>query len=127
MTFPAASASDPLTDLRYSAGTPGLSFSDLLGIWGNALADPATYATWGHIGGFAGFLMNETFLSALSSNSFSSLSRNSILGTIPNMFFVVCIACVLLSIAVAVMELKRTDMLSRVVKKLSILERNEKK
>ena len=101
----------------YGKGAGSLSVADLLSIWGSALTDPSTYTTMAHVGGFLSFLANETFLSSLSSNTFGSLSRNTILGTIPNVFFVVCILCVLLSVAVTVMELKKLDMLRRVVKK----------
>ena len=101
-----------------SASTAGdLSVYDLISIWGGAMVDPSTYTTLTHVDGFFTFVMNETFLSSLSSNSFSSLSRNSILGSIPNIFFVVCIICVLLSVAVAVVELKKLDLLKRIVKK----------
>ena len=81
------------------------------------MIDPSTYTTVAHVDGFFSFLMDETFLSSLSSSSFGSLSRNSILGTIPNIFFVICIICVLLSVAVAVIELRKADMLRRIVKK----------
>jgi hypothetical protein len=114
LTSPTAGASVTLGSTAASA--PGLSFSDLLAKWGSALIDPRTYTTWTHIDGFFGFLMNETFLSAFSSNAFGSLSRSSILGTIPNIFFVVCIISVFLSVAVAVMELSRLDLLNRIIK-----------
>jgi len=101
-----------------SSSTAGdLSVYDLISGWGGAMVDPSTYTTLTHVDGFFAFVMDETFLSSLSSNSFSSLSRNSILGTIPNIFFVICIICVLLSVAVAVIELKKLDMLKRIVKK----------
>jgi hypothetical protein len=116
MSFTAVASEVLAADVK-TASVPSLSFSDLLGKWGSALIDPATYTTWAHIGGFFGFLMNETFLSAFSSNSFGSLSRSSILGTIPNIFFVVCILSVILSVAVAVMELNKLDLLRRIIKK----------
>jgi hypothetical protein len=112
-----AGASDVLSDAGDgTASVPNLSFSDLLIKWGAALIDPATYTTWAHINGFFDFLMNETFLSALSSNAFGSLSRSSILGTIPNIFFAVCILSVSLSVAVAIMELNKLDMQGRAIK-----------
>jgi len=100
-----------------SGPTGELSVADLLSMWWGALTDASTYATVAHIDGFFSFLMSETFLSSLSSNSFGSLSRNSILGTIPNIFFVVCLVCVILSIAVAVIELRKLDILKRVLRK----------
>jgi hypothetical protein len=72
--------------------------------------------TVAHISGFFDFLMNETFLSAFSSDAFGSLSRSTILGTIPNIFFVICIISVILSITVAIIELSKLDMLGRVIK-----------
>ena len=94
-----------------------LSVSDILSEWGSALVDPSTYSALAQVDGFISFLMNETFLSSLSSNTFGSLSRSSILGTIPNIFFVVCILCTILSVAVAIMDLKKLDVLKRIVKK----------
>ena len=114
ITVPAVSASETFA----SASSPDLSFADLLGLWFSALTDPATYTTTGHMGGFFDFLKNDTFLSAFSSDTFGSLSRNNVLGNIPNIFFAVCIISILLSIAVAVLEIKKADMLSRVVRKL---------
>ena len=114
ITAPAASASETFA----SAVAPDLSFADLLGLWFSAMTDPATYTTTGHMSGFFDFLRNDTFLSAFSSDTFGSLSRNDVLGNIQNIFFAVCIVCILLSIAVAVLEIKKVDTLNRVVKKL---------
>jgi len=101
-----------------AAGTAGdLLVYELISKWGGAMMDPSTYTTLAHVDGFFSFLASETFLSSLSSNSFGSLSRDSILGTIPNIFFVVCIICVLLSVAVAVIEIRKLDLLRRVVRK----------
>ena len=115
ITSSAVTAADGTAAYHGSAGD--LSVYDLISKWGGAMIDPSTYTTVAHVGGFFSFLVDETFLSSLSSNSFGSLSRNSMLGTIPNIFFVICIICVLLSVAVAVMELKKMDMLKRIVKK----------
>ena len=100
-----------------AGSSSGISFSELLAGWGSALLDPATYKTWAYLGGFFDFLMHETFLSAFSSDSFGTLSRTTILGTIPNVFFIVCILCSLLSIAVAVIEVKKAERMKHVVKK----------
>jgi hypothetical protein len=97
-----------------------MSFSHLLSEWMGALADPDTYTAWMHMGGFVDFLWNETFLSAFSSSTFSSLSRSTILGTIPNIFFVVCILCALLSVTIAVIEIRKWDTQRRVVKRRRI-------
>jgi len=105
------------TPVHVNTVTAGYSFSDLLMGWGSALLDPATYTTLAHIDGLFTFLMNETFLSSLSSDAFGSLSRDSILGTIPNIFFVVCIVCVILSLAVAIIEIRKLEASKRVVKK----------
>jgi hypothetical protein len=96
---------------------PSYTFSNLLGSWGSAMIDPATYTTWMHIDGFSGFLMNETFLSAFSSSTYGSLDRDTILGTIPNIFFVVCLLVVMLSVAVAVIEIRKLEMSRRVIRK----------
>ena len=115
ITSSAAVAADGTASYSGSAGD--LSVYDLISKWGGAMIDMSTYTTVTQVDGFFSFIMDETFLSSLSSNSFGSLSRNSILGTIPNVFFVICIVCVLLSVAVAVIELKRMDMLKRIVRK----------
>lgn len=113
MASPAAASDIALS----STGAGNLSVYELISKWGGAMIDPSTYTTIAHVDGFFSFLVNETFLSSLSSNSFGSLSRDSILGTIPNIFFVICIICVLLSVAVGVMEMRKLDMLRRIVKK----------
>ena len=95
---------------------PDFSFSDLVGSWGSALIDPATYITWLRIDGFTDFLMNETFLSAFSSSSYGSLDRDTMLGTIPNIFFVMCIVVAMLSVAVAVIEIRKLEMARRVIR-----------
>jgi hypothetical protein len=112
----ASAAVFDISSVNNSAG-PRLSFSDLLAKWGSALVDPATYTTLAHVDGFFSFLMNETFLSAFSSNAFGSLSRSTILGTIPNVFFVVCILCIILSLAVTAVDLGKLDRLKRIIRK----------
>jgi len=110
MLSPFASASE-------HAGSGGPSLSDLLGKWAGALFDPAVYTTWTHLGGFFDFLRNETFLSVFSSSEYSSLNRDSILGSIPNIFFVVCILSIILSVSVAVIEVRKLERKKRVVSK----------
>jgi len=103
--------------LQASAGTPEFSFSDLLGQWGRALTDPVIYTSWMHIDGFLTFLANETFLSVFSDGSYGSLSRDTVLGTIPNVFFVICIIVALLSIVTAIVGLSRAKRSVRTIKK----------
>ncbi|MDR0335039.1 MAG: hypothetical protein LBH69_04050 [Methanomassiliicoccaceae archaeon] len=98
-----------------SINPPNFSFSDLVGSWGSAIVDPATYTTWLHIDGFSGFLMNETFLSAFSSSTYGSLDRDTMLGTIPNIFFILCLIVAALSVAVAVIEIRKLEMSRRVI------------
>ncbi|MCL2143585.1 MAG: hypothetical protein FWH44_04940 [Methanomassiliicoccaceae archaeon] len=100
-----------------AADPDDFSFSGLMAGWGSAMVDPDTYTTWMHIDGFSSFMMNETFFSAFSSSTYGSLDRDSILGTIPNIFFVVCIIVVILSVAVAVLEIKKLERSKRVVRK----------
>ena len=111
MSAPFVSGADPA-----GSAPPDFTFSDLVGSWGGALIDPATYTTWLRIGGFTEFLMNETFLSAFSSSSYGSLDRDTILGTIPNMFFVMCIIVAMLSVAVAVIEIRKIEAARRVIR-----------
>jgi hypothetical protein len=96
---------------------PNFSFSDLMGNWGSAMIDPATYTTWAKINGFPGFLMHDTFLSAFSSSDYGSLDRDTVLGTIPNIYFVLFIVVAMLSIGVAVIELRKLEMSRRVIKR----------
>jgi len=103
--------------LQASVGAPEFSFSDLLREWGRALTDPAVYTSWMHIDGFFTFLTNETFLSVFSGGSYGSLSRDTILGTIPNVFFVVCIIVAMLSIATAVMGIRKAENSVRTINK----------
>ncbi|MCL2608113.1 MAG: hypothetical protein FWD92_06145 [Methanomassiliicoccaceae archaeon] len=100
-----------------SAASGGPTLSDLLGKWVSALFDPATYMTWTHLGSFFDFLKNETFLSVFSSSYYSSLNRDSILGSIPNIFFLVCIISIILSISVAIIEVRKLERKKRVVRK----------
>jgi len=109
---PAAAAAEPA-----AMDPPNFSFSDLIGSWGSAMVDPATYTSWAKIHGFGSFLMNETFLSAFSSSNYGSLDRDTILGTIPNIFFVVCIIVAILSIAVAVIEIRKLEASRRVIRR----------
>ena len=117
LSVPPASASVDATVFSNSTGFKEYSFSDLLAAWGSALIDPEMYTAWMHIDGFSSFLMNETFLSAFSSNTYGSLNRDTILGTIPNIFFVVCIFVVILSIAITVIELRKLEESKRVIRK----------
>jgi len=110
---PAASAADPSTGME----PPDFSFSDLMGSWGSAMIDPATYTTWAKIDGFGSFLKNETFLSAFSSSSYGSLDRDTMLGTIPNIFFMVCILVGILCVAVAVVEIRKLEASRHVIRK----------
>ena len=96
---------------------PEFSFSDLMREWLGALVDPATYTTWLHIDGFFHFLTTETFLSPLSSDSYGSLTRESMLGTIPNIFFIVCIITAILCVAVAIIEIRKLDDSKRITRK----------
>ena len=100
-----------------TSGGSGMSFSELLSVWANALLDPATYTTVGHIDGFLTFLMNETFLSYLSSDSIGSLTGSTIMESIPNIFFIVSVLCVIISLAVAVIDIKRAEKSRKVLKK----------
>ena len=113
ITSPEASASY----VQASVGVPEFSFSDLLREWGKALIDPAVYTSWAQIDGFFTFLANETFLSVFGGNTYSSLSRDTILGTIPNIFFVVCIITAALSVAVAIIGIKRAESSSKTIRK----------
>ena len=113
ITSPGASASY----LQASVGAPAFSFSDLLREWGRALTDPAVYTSWMHIDGFFTFLANETFLSAFSSSAYGSLGRDTVLGTIPNVFFVVCIFTVMLCIATAIIGLRKAKSPEQTVNK----------
>ena len=103
--------------VQASVGVPEFSFSDLLREWGRALTDPALYTSWMHIDGFFTFLTTETFLSVFGDNTYSSLSRDTILGTIPNVFFVVCIITALLSIALAIVGIRKAENYSRTIRK----------
>ena len=69
------------------------------------------------MGSFFDFLKNETFLSVFSSSYYSSLNRDSILGSIPNIFFLVCIISIILSISVAIIEVRKLERKKRVVRK----------
>jgi hypothetical protein len=109
---PMASAAEP-----GAIDPPNFSFSDLMGSWGSAMIDPATYTTWTNIGGFGGFLFHETFLSAFSSSNYGSLDRNTMLGTIPNIFFLLFIVVAMLSVAVAVIEIRKVETSRRVIKR----------
>ena len=109
---PPVSAAEPA-----GAEPPDFSFSDLMGSWGSAMIDPYTYTAWAHMGGFFEFLKNETFLSAFSSSSYGSLDRDTILGTVPNIFFVVCILVAILSVAVSVIEVKKLEASKRVIRR----------
>ena len=93
----------------YSNSTdfPEFTFSDLLREWMNAVVDPATYTAWMQIDGFYHFLSTETFLSVFSSNAYGSLDRDTMLGTIPNVFLVVCIITAVLCVTVAVVGIRR--------------------
>ncbi|MCL1984468.1 MAG: hypothetical protein FWG58_03610 [Methanomassiliicoccaceae archaeon] len=94
-----------------------ITFADLLGGWGSAMFDPSTYIGPLQVKGFFHFLMNETFLSSFSSGAYGSLSRSSVLGTIPNIFFAVCLISVMLSSAVCVIELREYERSKRIVRK----------
>jgi len=113
----AASPGASASYLQASAGVPEFSFSDLLREWGRALTDPVVYTSWMHIDGFFTFLANETFLSVFSDGSYGSLSRDTVLGTIPNVFFVVCIITALLCIVTAIVGIKKAESSGRTIEK----------
>jgi hypothetical protein len=92
-----------------------MSLGDLFKDWGSAIIDPATYTTFGYLGGFFSFLKTETFLSVFSGSS-GTLSNDTFLGSVPNLFFIVCVLCCLLSVAIAVVEIKKAERQKRVVK-----------
>lgn len=113
LIIPAAAAADASAAEHVRA----FSFSDLLAGWGSVIFDPATYTTWTQMGGFLDFLRNETFLSSFTSSEYNSLSSGSVLGTIPNIFFVACLLCAVLSVAVALAEIRKFDRSKRIIRK----------
>ena len=116
---PTASASDDirsvLKDIFDGIGT-GTPFLDVLSVWAGAITDPNTYMITS-FDGFYAFLMNETFLSYLSSESVGSLTGSTMLGSIPNIFFILCILCIIVSVAVAIIDVKRAEKSRKAVKK----------
>ena len=110
---PQVSASSP----SIYSNSIDITFADLLGRWGSAMLDPSTYIGPLQVKGFFHFLMNETFLSSFSSGAYGSLSRSSVLGTIPNIFFAVCLISIMLSSAVGIFELREYERSKKIVRK----------
>ena len=102
--------------VQASVGVPEFSFSDLLKEWGRALTDPAVYTSWMHIDGLFGFLSSETLASVFNEGD-GGASRISVLGTIPNIFFMLCIITVILCIVTAMIGIRKAERSKRVIRR----------